>query len=127
MAEPRADFRVLLRAGDTDIVSLTATHGDGGSAILLSEISAATFTLKDQESGGVINSRSAQNVLNTNNWTVHATSGLITWNIQPADTTLVDDALEQETHRGEFILTLTDGQVRSFVIDILCRARPYTV
>lgn len=117
-------YRDTLYAGDTDTITIPVTHGDGGSNVLLSEISTVTFTLKDLASGTVVNSRSAQSVLNLNNWTI--ANGSLAWSIQAADTTLLSSANSEETHRGELMLTLSDGQKRTCVIDLICRKRPYS-
>jgi hypothetical protein len=114
-----------LYAGDTEILTIPMTHGDGGSNILLSEVDTAVFTLKNVDDDAVINSRDEQDVLNANDFTI--ADGSIEYAIQPEDTALVDTTATQETHRGEFILTLLDGQIRSFIVHIPCKARPYTV
>ena len=70
-------------------------------AIPLSAIDSITMTLKELSGSGIVNSRSAQDVLNTNDCTYHATSGLFTWEIQPADTAIVlsgASTSSRETH-----------------------------
>ena len=54
-------------------------------------LDALTLTIYDEHTGEIINSRSNQDILNTNNVTVHATSGLFTWLVQPADLPIMDD------------------------------------
>lgn len=81
-----------------------------GAAVPLAAVSAIALSLYDRLTGRVLNTRSRQNVLNTNNVTYHATSGLLTWSVQPADNAIVDDRLELETHIAEFSLTWTGGQ-----------------
>jgi len=59
------------------------------TALPLASISTLTLTLYDVLTGDIINSRTLQNVLNTNQVTVHATSGLLTWTALPADMAIV--------------------------------------
>ena len=73
-----------------------------GTAIPLANIDALTLTLTNAADGSTVNSRSAQNVLNTNNVTVDSTTGALTWLIQPEDTTLVDTDLASEDHVAVF-------------------------
>ncbi len=51
---------------------------------------------------GILNSRDAQDVKNANNVTVHATSGLVTWSMQPDDNIIVTARRQVERHRAEF-------------------------
>ena len=99
----------------------TATLMDEtGAAVTLAVIQTLTLTfyVVDKESDGtagaydgtIINSRSAQNVLNANNVTVHATSGLVTWLLQPADQVISDTSQAYELHRARFDCTYTTGQ-----------------
>lgn len=87
-----------------------------GAAVPLADISAFTLTLKVQdgpEDGDAVNSRTLQNILNANNVTVHATSGLVTWVIQTADLAIADATLEyydKELHVTTFRWTLTNGR-----------------
>lgn len=76
-----------------------------GVAVALTDISALTLTLRDKTTRAIINSRTAQNVLNTNNVTVHATSGLVTWSIQAADVTAVNANQPYVEHIAEFNVT----------------------
>lgn len=80
----------------------TATLKDeNGVVISLGNITTATMTLFDVETGTIINSRNAQDIKNANNVTIHATSGLLTWSLQPADTIIVDSTRPGEEHRAE--------------------------
>lgn len=76
-----------------------------GVAVELADISALTLTLRDKLTRTIINSRTAQNVLNTNNVTVHATSGLVTWSIQALDVTPVNRNQPYAEHIAEFNVT----------------------
>ncbi len=114
-----------LDPGETQIWSVTVTHPSTAVAVILTEVSTLTLTLKDQD-GNTINSRSAQNVLNANNVTFHATTGLLTWSIQTADTTLHDAAAASATHTGTFLLTLTDGQRLDIQLAMRIKALDYS-
>lgn len=70
-----------------------------GVAIASADIVALTITLYDRLTDTIINSRTAQDILNANNVTVHATSGLITWEVQPADNVIVGTSLK--TNKSE--------------------------
>mgnify|MGYP001591915789 CR=1 FL=1 len=74
-----------------------------GDPIALADLSTLTLTLKDRYAGSVINSRNAQNVLNMNNVTFHATTGLLTWDIQALDNPIVSaDRKGPELHIATF-------------------------
>lgn len=85
---------------------LTATLKDeAGDPVPLADIDAATLTLFVPETGTIVNSRNKQNVKNANNVTIHATSGLLTWDIQEADLAIIDTADDEnnrEIHRALF-------------------------
>lgn len=101
---------------------LTATlQSRTGTVITLAEVSTLTLTYYNVADGSTLNSRDGQNVLNTNNVTLHATSGLLTWTMQPADTAIVDDNLLIERHRALFEWTLTNGEAGKSVIDVTVR------
>lgn len=79
------------------------TDQDGVTPLPLATLATLTLTLYVIKGDGTIsyvNGRNAQNVLNANNVVVSAT-GLITWTIQTADTTLVE-ALAFERHIALF-------------------------
>lgn len=76
-----------------------------GTAIPLTNITAITITLYDVSSGDIINSRNDQDVLNDNDVTIHATSGLLTWDMQADDNPIVSSSLEvdkEEHHKALF-------------------------
>jgi len=77
--------------GSTPIYRATLQDEDG-TAIPLADIDSMTLTLKDVRTGQAINSRSAQDVLNTNGVTIHATSGLLTWQMEEEDTPIIGSA-----------------------------------
>lgn len=83
-----------------------------GTVIPLASLETLTLTLYSisATTRDIINSRSAQDVLNANNVTVHATSGLLTWEMQPADNVIKDSNLTIERHRALFIFTWGSGK-----------------
>lgn len=93
----------------------TATLLDeDGNAIPLSSIDTITLTLYNLSATtrDVINSRNAQDVKNTNNVTIHATSGLLTWSMQIADNAIADALKRVERHRACFVFTYSGGTKR---------------
>ena len=100
----------------------TATLRDtAGAAIASANMVSLTLDLFDKSSGTQINSRAAQDVLNTNNVTVHATSGLMSWEIQAADSVIVGTVTERrsEIHNARFTLTYDTDKVLVFEIPIV--------
>jgi hypothetical protein len=88
----------------------TTLTSDGSTAIALASINSIVMTLIEMNGSGAtpVNSRSNQNVLNTNNCTMHATSGLFTWNIQVEDTDIVNTSTPigaKEPHLATFTVT----------------------
>jgi hypothetical protein len=63
---------------------------EDGSAVLLSSIGSITMTIIEDRLALPVNSRTAQDVLNANDCTYNATSGLFTWNVQIEDTDIVN-------------------------------------
>lgn len=109
----------------------TATLRDAaGSAIALANVVSITLDLFDKSSGTQINSRDGQDVLNTNNGTFHATSGLLSWEIQAADTTIVNTNLtarRSEIHVARFTVTYDTDKVFTFEIPITVIKKQTTV
>lgn len=99
----------------------TTLKDEAGAALPLSAFSILTLTYSTMADGVIINSREDQNILNTNNVTVHATSGLLTWTLQPADTIIVETATPLESHRALFEWTLTNGHAGKHEVIILVR------
>jgi hypothetical protein len=79
---------------------------ENDSAVTLADMGSITMTLIESNGGTTVNSRSAQNVLNTNNCTFHNTSGLFTWNVQIADTDIVNTSTPIR-HREPHLATIT--------------------
>ena len=97
---------------DTPTLTLTLLDA-AGAAIPSANIVTLTLSQWVEQGpnlpGKVINSRNAQSVLNLHNVTVHSTSGLVTWSLQPADTTFVsrDKGVIEETHHFLFKISYT--------------------
>jgi hypothetical protein len=83
----------------------TAILKDGsGNPIALSDITTLTLTYFNEDDS-IINTRNAQNVLNTNDVTVHITSGLLTWTLGVVDTTIATQTKDTELHVARFDFT----------------------
>jgi hypothetical protein len=106
-----AENRTVLRdaAGHPLIVTeqttlrITATLTDeAGTPIPLGGLTAMTLTLylRDVAAQTILNGVTATDILNTGRATVHATSGLLTLTLLPADNVILNDALDQEWHRA---------------------------
>jgi hypothetical protein len=100
------------RVDEKSSCTYTATLKDrSGVVIPLADITALTFSLYSLEdpTRAAINSRTAQSILNVNGGTMHATSGLLTIEIGPADNVIVDSSLAQERHLAEVRWTYNGG------------------
>lgn len=82
-----------------------------GVAIPLANLVSITLTITNERDGSVVNSRSAQDVLNNNGVTVNATTGAITWLIQAADTAMIDSSQSWEDHLATFTFTYETSKV----------------
>ena len=81
---------------------VTATLVDEtGAAIPASGLTTLTLTLYNRDSATqqIVNSVDAVDILNAGRGTVHATSGLLTLTLLPADNTIIDTTNELEWHR----------------------------
>lgn len=101
---------------------------EDGVAISLASIDSITLTLIDEDSGDVVNGRSAQNVLNANGGTMHATSGLFRWEWSPADTAIVGSAPpgDPERHLATFTVTAGGTQDHREVVLVITNLRSVT-
>jgi hypothetical protein len=79
-----------------------------GAGVPAASLTTLTLTLYDDKTGAIINGRNAQNVLNANGVSVDA-SGNLVWAITPADTPIVTDTLQTETHYAVFKATWSSG------------------
>lgn len=92
-----------------------------GSAIALADIVSATMTLYDKKTETAINTRTAQDIKNANNVTIHSTSGLITWEIQPEDNIIVSSTLEDrkaEEHIALITVTYDTSKILQMEIKL---------
>jgi hypothetical protein len=90
---------------ETGLYTATIVGNDGVTPIPSASLLTLRLTLYVIVAAGTVtfvNGRDHQNVLNLNNVTVHATSGLVTWTIQILDTTLVETTLPFERHIALF-------------------------
>jgi len=78
------------------------------NAIAGSSLTTLTLTLYDQSTGTIINSRNAQDVLNTNGVTVNS-SGNLVWIIDPDDNAIVTSTSKVEKHIALFAWTWDSG------------------
>lgn len=113
--------------------ALTAQLKDAGSDIADTDLSTITITLfitrdgTTSPAGTIINSRDGQDAFNANDVAISPT-GLLTWDVQPEDTEIINDEIEvcdnvmkncRETHRALFEWTLTNGKQGKKVIDLV--------
>jgi len=92
---------------------------NAGVVVPLTDIAQATLTLFDLETydpigsplRGIINTRDDQNVKNANDVTIHATSGLVTWEMQGDDNPINIRRRQIERHRAEFRFVTTSGAI----------------
>lgn len=108
--------RFRCQEDSTFVISGTILDQDD-AAVALAALTAATLTLFDLDTyepgsspvTGILNERDAQDVLNMNNVTIHATSGLFTWTLQPDDNVIVTPRRQVERHRALFTFTWSAG------------------
>ena len=81
------------------VVTATLTD-ETGAPVTLASLTTLTLTLYDKATRTILNNRLNQDVKNANNVTVHATSGLVTWAVQPADMAIVTS--KDEVHAAQF-------------------------
>ena len=83
---------------------------ENGAAVSPASLPGATLTLYslDSSTKPIINNRNAQNCLNQNDVTISA-AGVVTWTIQVADVSILDNSLQKETHRALFLFTWNAG------------------
>ena len=80
------------------------------AGVLVTTLDSLTLTLYDEDSKNIVNSRNAQDILNANNGTF--SSGVITFNGQPADSTPVDQTKGTVVHRAMFDASWNAGAGR---------------
>lgn len=118
-----SDAERIWDEGDTPDLTVTLLDRDG-VAIPLADILTLKLTQWISQPRGQpglkINNRNSQNVLNTQGVTVHATSGLVTWQLSASDTAFQskDELVLEEVHNFSFALTYTSTagtQAKSYV------------
>lgn len=77
-------------------------------AVSLTTLTLTLYVIKSDGTTQIVNSRTAQNVLNANNVTVDG-SGNLVWAIQTADTAILDDTLPVEQHIALWTWTWATG------------------
>ena len=112
MSKEPKQFDDMINEGSTAKYT-TTLKDEAGTVIPASAISVLTLTLSNVADGEIINSRNAQDALNANNVTIHATSGLLTYTLQPEDTAIQDTTQDYETHRATFQCTYNSGAGQS--------------
>lgn len=114
------DAQRIINEGTDFVYKATLLDADS-VAIPLTSIDSITLTLFDAGTGTIINSRDNLNVKNTNQVTIHATSGLLTWNALPADSPIVSTskapgALEQ--HIALFRLVYSGTKALNYPLEL---------
>lgn len=117
------DAQRTINEGNSFVYTATLLD-ENSTAIPLSVINSLTLTLFDAGTGTIINNRNGQDVLNTNQVTVHATSGLLTWAGLPADNAIVDsgkvqDSLEQ--HVALFRVVYSSTKALNHILELYIR------
>lgn len=117
--------RTELQINEKTAAPLTATlKGNSSTPITLAQIDSIEMTLIEVRSGDIINSRQKQDVLNANDCTMHATSGLFTWNVQVEDTTISNSGTQigkQEQHLATITVTWDTTKQMHFEILLLVK------
>lgn len=131
MSHTPTKFSKIINEGSTAIYTDTLKD-EAGQVVPLSSMTTLTLTLSVVDAltsstpntavGDIVNSRDAVDALNTNNVTYHATSGLLTYVLQPLDTAIQDTAQEFEIHRATFQATYNSGaNAATWDVDFLIR------
>ncbi len=119
MAKNTTGFSTIVNEGSSALYTATLTD-QFGAVIPASTITTLTLTLCTLN-GTIINSRSDQDVLNTNNVVV-LESGVLTFTLQAADTAIIETgALKHETHRGTFSMAFGGGSNATWDADFVIR------
>ncbi len=111
----RTEIADLIAEKTTQVLTCTIKD-ETDTVIPVAQIGTLTLTLYNQESRAIINVRENQNVLNANNVTVHSTSGLITWLLQPADTAIENAAKSIEVRVALFQWTFGSAKQGKYEI-----------
>ncbi len=111
----------VLQEKQTAIYSFSLTD-ENGAAVSPASLQGATLTLYSLDSATmqILNNRNAQNCINQNDVTISA-EGVVTWMIQVADVSILNDKLQKETHRALFLFTWNAGNPATL------RSKPHDV
>jgi len=101
----------------TSAVYTSTIEDDQGNAIPLASISSIQLTLHDVATGEIINSRDDQDVLNANNVTIHATSGLLTWVLQLEDN-IIQTAVSVVEHHIALFEFIASGRSSKHEVNV---------
>ena len=118
MAENRTELpdKILEKTSPKITATIQDEDGTGIPAASLDTLTLTLYNL-DDSSNTIINSRTAQDVLNTNNVTVDS-SGNLVWLVQPLDTIIVGSK-GVEKHRVVFEWTYSSGTKNGkYIIDM---------
>jgi hypothetical protein len=96
----------------TGLLTFTLVDSDG-AGVPVSMLTTLTLTYYDVISGTIVNSRNVQNVLNTNDVSITTVGSpavtTVEWQIQPADTPMVNPDLAVEYRVAQFRWTWDSG------------------
>lgn len=117
------DGRQLIVAEQTTLRFTATLIDETGAAIPSAGLSALTLTLynRDSTTKEILNGVDDVNILNTGRGTVHATSGLLTIVLLPADNAIIDDTVDLEWHRALIEGTYSGGKTFKQEIDFQVR------
>lgn len=116
-----------IRVNEQSSITVTFYLKDNtGTVVPLSAIVTAQLTLYDLGTYapgaspvvGIINDRDWQDIKDANNVTIHATSGLVTWLMQPEDNPIVTLRRQIERHRAEFRFVTTSGAELDYQVEL---------
>jgi hypothetical protein len=96
-----ADGAQLIVAEKTTLLITATLRDETGAAIAAASLATLTLTIyqRDSTTKDIINSVDSVSILNTGRGTVHATSGLLTIELQPNDNSIVETTADLEWHR----------------------------
>jgi hypothetical protein len=102
-------FELCVNEGSQKEYSATLLDEDDAPVVLAS-LADIVVTLKDFETGEVINGRDAQSVKNANGGAFHATTGAFTMDFDEEDNVIVTETNRKEKHIATFLATWNGGQ-----------------
>ena len=102
-------FEICVNEGSQKEYSAILKDQDD-APVPLAALTDIVVTLKDVETGEVINDRDAQTVKNANGGTYHATTGALTVLFSELDNVIVTDGSRTERHIATFLATWSGGR-----------------